>query len=111
MIQCKENGKKESERQSGSQGLRRKEKTQKREESSKLEGEMPWRAWVSVEGTPAHWTWKSEGSGEHEMSDVRGLKDELNTKQSRERVMEVKEELRVPQAHLPPSVDEEIEVQ
>lgn len=45
------------------------------------------------------------------MSDVRGLKDELNTKQSRERVMGVKEELRVPQAHLPPYVDEEIEVQ
>ena len=72
---------------------------------------MPLRAWVSVEGTPVHWTWKSEGSSEHKMSDVSGLKDELNTKQSREHEMEVKEEPRVTLAHLPSSVDGEVEVQ
>ena len=102
---------KKPERQRGSQGLKRKKETQRREESSKLRGEMPWRAWVSVEGTPTHCTWKSEGSGKHEMSDVSGLKGELNTKQSTERVMQVNEELRVTLAHLPLSVDEEIEVQ
>ena len=62
-----------------------------------------------MEGTPVHWTWKS--SSEHEMSDVSGLKDELNTKQSREHEMEVKEEPRVTLAHLPSSVDGEVEIQ
>lgn len=45
------------------------------------------------------------------MSDVSGLKDELNTEQSGEHEMEVKEEPRVTLAHLPSSVDAEVEVQ
>ena len=50
---------------------------------------------------------KSEVPGEPWMSDVRGLKDELNTKSKTEVTMEP----RVRPFHLPPSVEGEIEIQ